>query len=423
MSKWRAACTEVLRGNDAGGYTVPTRGLYPFQWSWDSGFTALGWATFDEARAWLELRTLFTAQWDDGMLPHIVHHRTDTGYSLDHTWWDAPGPRPSSGITQPPVHAMVVRRLLERARDATAAESEARALLPGLLRYHRWLVTARDPQGSGRTTLLHPWEGGMDDSPVWDEALARVPRRALERPRPDTAHVDAAQRPRQETYERYAAQVAFLRERRYAPGPCVAESPFAVASVAFDAILARSHRDLRALLRRFDPDAVAEVDGWIARADAAMASAWNEEAGAFFSRDLRSGEPIRVRTFETAMPLFSGQANAAQAAQIAAGLRAQAERVTYLTPSTDPSEETFDPVRYWRGPVWIPVNWLLAEGFRGYGITDLADRLILDALALVERSGLREYYDPIGGGGLGGGAFSWTAALLLDWEARGLARG
>ena len=26
----------ILRENDRGHYTVPTKGLYPFQWNWDS---------------------------------------------------------------------------------------------------------------------------------------------------------------------------------------------------------------------------------------------------------------------------------------------------------------------------------------------------------------------------------------------------
>jgi hypothetical protein len=41
----------ILRQNDRGGYSVPTDGLYPFQWNWDSAITALGWMTIDEGRA------------------------------------------------------------------------------------------------------------------------------------------------------------------------------------------------------------------------------------------------------------------------------------------------------------------------------------------------------------------------------------
>ena len=49
---------QVLRANDRGGYTIPTAGLYPFQWNWDASVCALGWMTFDEPRAWLEIEKI-----------------------------------------------------------------------------------------------------------------------------------------------------------------------------------------------------------------------------------------------------------------------------------------------------------------------------------------------------------------------------
>ena len=45
----------ILRGNDRGGYTVPTAGLYPYQWNWDSAFAGWGFSTFDVNRAWEEI--------------------------------------------------------------------------------------------------------------------------------------------------------------------------------------------------------------------------------------------------------------------------------------------------------------------------------------------------------------------------------
>ena len=50
---------EVLKGNDKGGYTIPTAGLYPYQWNWDSAFAAWGFSVFDIKRAWQEIETLF----------------------------------------------------------------------------------------------------------------------------------------------------------------------------------------------------------------------------------------------------------------------------------------------------------------------------------------------------------------------------
>ncbi|MFZ0450951.1 MAG: hypothetical protein WAL98_17070 [Desulfatiglandaceae bacterium] len=37
----------ILEANWAGTYTKPSRGLYPHQWNWDSGFIAMGYAHYD----------------------------------------------------------------------------------------------------------------------------------------------------------------------------------------------------------------------------------------------------------------------------------------------------------------------------------------------------------------------------------------
>jgi hypothetical protein len=106
---------DILRTNDRGGYTVPNGRVYPFQWNWDSAFVALGFDTFDRDRAWTEIETLFKAQWDDGFLPHIVFWQDDPGYFPGPSVWGTGKTPVTSGITQPPVAATVVRKLWDRA--------------------------------------------------------------------------------------------------------------------------------------------------------------------------------------------------------------------------------------------------------------------------------------------------------------------
>src|SRR5687767_12192826 len=132
------SAAEILRENDRGAYTVPTRGLYPFQWNWDSCLTALGQQHVDERRAWTEVETLLAHQWPDGMVPHIVFHVPDEGYFPGPRVWRTGRPTPTSGITQPPVLGFVLRRLFERARDAELAREKALLLAPGADRWHRW---------------------------------------------------------------------------------------------------------------------------------------------------------------------------------------------------------------------------------------------------------------------------------------------
>ena len=78
----------ILRQNDRGGYTVPTERLYPYQWNWDSAICALGWQSFDEARAWKEIRMLLKGQWSNGMLPHIVFHQDSPDYFPNADVWN-----------------------------------------------------------------------------------------------------------------------------------------------------------------------------------------------------------------------------------------------------------------------------------------------------------------------------------------------
>src|SRR3954453_19937188 len=75
---WKPA-ENVLRADDTGTYTVPSRTTYPHQWNWDSALIALGWAELDPARAWTELETLIGAREDaTGMVPHIAFHTRGT---------------------------------------------------------------------------------------------------------------------------------------------------------------------------------------------------------------------------------------------------------------------------------------------------------------------------------------------------------
>lgn len=58
-----AAARAVLDDNWLGASTVPSRTLYPHQWSWDSAFIAIGRSWYDQQRAQTELETLFNGQW------------------------------------------------------------------------------------------------------------------------------------------------------------------------------------------------------------------------------------------------------------------------------------------------------------------------------------------------------------------------
>ncbi|PQP53477.1 MGH1-like glycoside hydrolase domain-containing protein, partial [Mycolicibacterium austroafricanum] len=75
-----ARAAYLLRGNDLGVMTTAAPLLYPHMWSWDAAFVAIGLAPLSVERAVVELDTLLSAQWRNGMIPHIVFANGVDGY-------------------------------------------------------------------------------------------------------------------------------------------------------------------------------------------------------------------------------------------------------------------------------------------------------------------------------------------------------
>jgi hypothetical protein len=412
----RARAVQILRANNRCGYTLPTDHLYPFQWNWDSAFCAMGIATYDVDRAWTELETLYSGQWANGFLPHIVFHKeVDSYYPGPDVWGTSHTPR-TSGISQPPVTATATRFILARADGDEASERRAAALYPKILALHDWWARERDPDSTGLVGVLHPWESGADNSPVWDRPLEGTPPTQTTFQRRDVSLVDATMRPRQWEYERYIYLVELYRGLGWDGPRMWAETPFKVADVGLNAILMRDERDLLALAERFGTEADRRrLEARAARRQEGFEALWNAEAGTYYSLDLVSGEQLPIASHASFLPLWGGLDNRERADRLAAELKRWVELCAYGAPTMAPDSPEFDQRRYWRGPVWAIVNWMLGDGLARHGHAGLADRLRRDTRRLIEHAGFCEYYDPLTGEGLGGGAFSWTAAVGLAW--------
>ena len=407
---------DILVRNDRGGYTVPTHGLYPFQWNWDSAFVALGFAEFDRDRAWAEIETLVSAQWEDGMIPHIVFHQRDEGYFPGPDVWATGRTPPTSGITQPPVLATIVRELWE-AEGADPACERMRALYRACLASHRWFHTFRDPLGNGLVMVTHNWETGRDNSSEWDDALARVDTSGVGTyQRRDTGHVDAAMRPKQEEYDRYVAILQFGRASGWNHRTIADHGPFRMVDVGMSMELLRANRDLLALAQAIDDAPVAaELQARISLSEAGMDWLWNEDAGAYCSRDATTHESSGLVTNASFLAFYAGVGSAQQRARLIEGLERVAGSATYLLPSLEAGSRAYDHRRYWRGPVWLVVSYMVAQGLAEQGHTEWATRIREDSARLIEASGFYESFSPETGEGSGGPDFSWTAAMWLAW--------
>ncbi|MDX8348097.1 hypothetical protein SLH49_08870 [Cognatiyoonia sp. IB215446] len=399
---------DILRTNDRGGYTVPTAGLYPYQWNWDSAFAALGFAQFDMDRAWVELETLFAGQWDDGMVPHILHHVVNPGYFPGPEVWGCNGPSPSSGISQPPVAGTIVRKIYDL--DPVVGEARARRLFPKLRRWHDWFLKWRSHEGA--ICITHPWESGRDNTPDWDGAMARIdPKDVGEYDRRDTSHVDNAMRPTRYDYDRYIWLVQRGRRLGWDQAQMAEDNPFFVADPTMTFTLLRSHRDILALGEALSEDVAGMADD-IAQLEAGAESLWNNDLQSYDVRDTVNGAWANCISNASFLNWYAGIPSDGQAKHLDRIM----DLAKYPLPSHDPASPKFEPKRYWRGPTWSMMNMMIGEGLIAFGLPQ-GERLRDATMRLIRDHGFSEYFDPTDGSPAGGQSFTWTAAIWLAWAS------
>ncbi|MEY9952221.1 amylo-alpha-1,6-glucosidase [Leifsonia sp. EB34] len=337
-------------------------------WQWDAYFIASGLRHGDPELAREQLELAFGYAGADGQLPDVVHDEgilassddlppgdRDTLRRAGSAIADPTAPIP---LTKPPLAAWALRRLEGYVDDPAFFDASWGAVA----RSQEWWFARSDLDGDGMPEYGHPYSSGLDDSPVFDAELP------------------------------------------------VASPDLAAYLILQDDLLAARAREVG------DAEAASRHAARASRTLALLESMWDESEGYF--RSYGAGSPIDAETAVSLLPLLTGRLPGRYVAGILAALDDPARfATTWSVPTVARREASYSDVRMWRGPVWVNVNALLAEGLAVSGHADRARALIEETLRLVMHGGgPQEYYNPSTGAKAPRAttAFGWSAALFVD---------
>ena len=366
-----ASWAEGERAGVPYGYTRPSPSRYPWQWYWDSCFAAIVWRRFDPARSRSELESLLRAEREDGFIGHVTFWdrplslKRRTYYNVDRR------SSPMTSTIQPPLLAWAWRIAV----GDPAAE-------PRIARHHRWLLDNRDLEGDGLLWLIQPDESGLDSSPKFDPVWGW-------RSHARSGFPLLVQRSRRLGWD--------ARRIRGAGLPVVCETATNVLW-GLSRLAAGEPSITPALVDRL----------------------WDEDAGMFIDEVQPSGARPMVDTWTAMAPLALPDLPEAVGHRLVERLLDPNRYwLRHPPPSVAATEPTFEPnrgpgwkLRYWRGPTWINAAWMLWIGMLRLGYETEAREMVGRLVPMVEREGLREYYDPLTGEGLGAREFAWSSLIL-----------
>ena len=368
------------RGGTRFSYTEPSPGRYPWQWYWDSCFAAIVWRRFEPQRARAELKSLLAAQRPDGFVGHTIFWRSRVSLLRLLFYNVVNRDAEQTESIQPPLLAWAWRIAVGDPKEE-----------PRIGRQVDWLAAKRDLEGDGLLWIVQPDESGLDASPKFEEVWGRRANGRIGFPL-------LVHRNRRLGWD--------ARRIREAGGPVLCE-PLVNTFWSLS---------LQALGR---PSAT----------PALVDRLWDERRGLFLDEAQPGGVRPQTLTWASLAPL------ALPDLPEAIGRRLVEEHLLnereFLTPVAPPSvavgERGYEPGggrgpirRYWRGPTWVNSAWMVWIGLRRLGYEAEATRLADGVIGAVAREGLREYYDPRDGTGMGAKDFTWSALIaeLADPDYR-----
>jgi len=368
----------------------------------------------------------------------------------------------STGICQPPVHATGAWHIYTHAKDKKQAKRFLRIIFPKLVKWHEYLHRDRDVGKDGLAYIRHPWENGMDNSPNWDQALQDIDVLIYENPpwskekeatkemklipgvipvyqRRDTLHARADERPTNDFYHKAVYLIKLFYENDYNEEAIARVCPFMMQDVCFNAIYARANKDLAQIAEVIGEDPVPFLKRAEQTNSAINSKMWDgtfyfdinmcrpfDRAPGGYHTDPTTGEVlgamVKHRTASGFVSFWSAAPTPETSGVLLKDLQSGEFGTMVPVSSTSTWAPEFDACRYWRGPTWLNVNYLIIEGLAAHNnpqAQEVAEEIRDAILDRVKSTGSYEYWNPKDGSPYGAAQFSWTSALSISMVCTG----
>ena len=262
-------------------------------------------------------------------------------------------------VTKPPLVAWSAWKLYEKSGDREFLDE----IYESLVRWNRWWFEKNDLNQNGLCEYQHPFSSGLDDSPLWDEGMP-------------------------------------------------------VESPDLNTYLCLQLEALSKIARE-----IGEMDDsllWAKQADQIarrmVDNMWDARSGLFWASC--NGRRVNVKTLFNLYPLLTGRMPPEVTSRLIAHLTNEAEFwCRYPVPTVALDDPKFDPDQMWRGPTWTNINYLLIEGLRRSGFSQLSNELRQRTLEMISNQpDIYEYYNPITGRNPPRAApiFGWSSSVFID---------
>ncbi len=374
-----------------------------FQWLWDSAWHMITWSHRTPENGIKDLRTMLQFQQDDGFIPEMIYWGKWTLLDKLNARFFGYKHRKFTDITQMPILPYSVRALWE----ATHNDEILREFVPPLVKYYEWWENVRDPDNDGLVSIIHPWESGIDASPLYD------PAHGVKNPS------------YKELYPKFLLlNRAYRKQADWDQQRILELELFNVEDVGVNAMYASGWRVLGELAENFDQELAQHcMTQNEYHENAILSKCWSEDEGHFVSFYHQDGEEKQtsIETIQSLFPLLLKRIPSALQTKVITRLTdPDLFQTPYPIPSTAKAEETFNPHQnrlLWRGPVWPCTVWLVLEGLLFHGHNELVKSHLEKWLNLYMKNGIFEYFNPLTGEGLGEEGLGMSS-VLVDFYRR-----